>query len=380
MKNKFLYLLLVATYLVSCTEQVSKKVLKPLSFKVISDISEIVDTIEIVELEPNSNSYISEVLKLIETRDGQYIVKDISKITVFDSKGRFVKNIGKFGQGPGEFSYVNDIALNSGQDAVLVLDAFNQVYSYALADGSFLGKIKYEGARNKNYDAIAPSSGRDLFLSATNPLNSKNSFDNSFYCLDLYSSDGKLKSSFLCQNDFLFNPNRITRSYDGSYFVRPLEGTQILYRIENGSLREDYIIDFEGKNIPVQHIFSFGNNPWEHIQDYIKSPYFKLPMGFLETKEYLYFYCSGDDGATHEFLFNKKTFKGVRWKNDGETQLRLYSSDCEYFKTITFWSNKEIGEKSNDTNPMLLLVSKFLPKSHFMDEDQLLLKIRLKIE
>jgi hypothetical protein len=73
-------------------------------------------------------------------KTGEIVVFDVGNncLYVFDSKGKFVRKIGRYGQGPGEFTDFEDFGIDSSGD-IFVLDSRN----FRLSVFSYDGKLKY---------------------------------------------------------------------------------------------------------------------------------------------------------------------------------------------------------------------------------------------
>jgi len=198
----------------------------PLNFEELSDISSIVSEITFVQLETHQSCLLVNPQKIFKTRDNKILIHDTNRVLVFDINGMFIRHIGNYGKGPGEYTHINDIALSFDEKFLYTLDPYSKIRKYSLTDGSFIEEIVVSNPSYKNFDAIAASSDGNFFLFASNPNDIKN-FTEDFYCLSKYNKSGKLISEHLIRNDFLFNPFRITRSYCGNYFVRPIESDYI---------------------------------------------------------------------------------------------------------------------------------------------------------
>lgn len=350
----------------------------PLNFEELSDISSIVSEITFVQLETHQSCLLVNPQKIFKTRDNKILIHDTNRVLVFDINGMFIRHIGNYGKGPGEYTHINDIALSFDEKFLYTLDPYSKIRKYSLTDGSFIEEIVVSNPSYKNFDAIAASSDGNFFLFASNPNDIKN-FTEDFYCLSKYNKSGKLISEHLIRNDFLFNPFRITRSYCGNYFVRPIESDNTLHIIENGKVNEFLKFDFGKKSIPNKHIFKFGNNPWEHIQDLIGSPYFKLLMGFLDSKQQMYFYCVGENYFTYEFIFSTESLEGFYWKSNDPNPLTFMFTDSKYFYGLVD-NNMFIDNKAKETiiSPLKKYVlEKYNLKS---DEDNNPVLFRVKIK
>jgi len=84
-------------------------------------ISEIASQIDYIQLETTPESFISYIYK-IQTKDDKIFILDIRNpsILIFDMSGKFIRRIGRVGNGPGEYIEPHDFALSDS--VVLIWD------------------------------------------------------------------------------------------------------------------------------------------------------------------------------------------------------------------------------------------------------------------
>jgi hypothetical protein len=84
-------------------------------------MEEIVDSIRFIHLETTDDCYVGDIDKVAMFRD-RIVLFDKQKahaVFLFDGKGRFLKKYNSMGKGPGEFTYLDDIAV--ARDSIYVL-------------------------------------------------------------------------------------------------------------------------------------------------------------------------------------------------------------------------------------------------------------------
>ena len=143
-------LLFVVICIISCKQQPESGTLITVPVDVAEDnpvkLSEIADDITKISLELTDESIIGFVQKVIFQND-RLIVLDGSmdaKIMVFDSEGKFIRNISQKGQGPGEFVNINDITFVSKENNIYIATHENKILCFNI-DGTFINecKVKY---------------------------------------------------------------------------------------------------------------------------------------------------------------------------------------------------------------------------------------------
>lgn len=127
-------------------------------------LSEIADNVQAVELEVTDNSLIGNWIEhnRVLLFDKYILFLDGSKnqILLFDHTGRFIRQIGSKGQGPGEFSRIYDISADDTRNYIYILTD-QKVISYDF-DGNYLREVAYSG-----YLEYALCVGGDLFFITT---------------------------------------------------------------------------------------------------------------------------------------------------------------------------------------------------------------------
>ena len=97
-----------------------------------------------ISLELTDQSTIGRIAQVLYHSDGRLIVLDNSrepKIMVFDSNGKFIRRISSKGAGPGEFSRIKDIALDSNANILYIVTAEEKILCYNL-DGVLLNEVR----------------------------------------------------------------------------------------------------------------------------------------------------------------------------------------------------------------------------------------------
>ena len=106
-------------------------------------LTEIGSSITYIPLETTSRSVLKELKKIIVT-DLYIAVYDLSNILVFDSSGHFLKQIGRKGQGPGEYSMlIRDYCFSLDRNKIYFLDVRNTCFEYDVK-GQFLNSFKMD--------------------------------------------------------------------------------------------------------------------------------------------------------------------------------------------------------------------------------------------
>lgn len=84
-------------------------------------VSLIAKELEYVPLETKKNCVLKKVKELVFT-DSFIFVSDFNKLLQFNRKGRFIRQIGKNGKGPGEYIYVMSFCVDYHSSQIYIID------------------------------------------------------------------------------------------------------------------------------------------------------------------------------------------------------------------------------------------------------------------
>jgi len=82
-------------------------------------VSTIAKEIEYIPLETRTESLLDEVVK-VTLADSFIFVSDVKKLLQFDRQGRFIRQIGSIGRGPGEYISVSDFSVDNRKEVVYI--------------------------------------------------------------------------------------------------------------------------------------------------------------------------------------------------------------------------------------------------------------------
>ena len=141
--NKLFLLILTVLVFSNCQEKVPE--IFPIYIDVSIDsqayLSEIAQKVDKVELETTDNSLIREI-RNVEMMNNHYFVNHgvfSTEVLMFDNNGRFVKQIGAIGRGPGEYTALTQIAVDT-ENQTLFVNTRQGIMIFD-TDGSFVQTI-----------------------------------------------------------------------------------------------------------------------------------------------------------------------------------------------------------------------------------------------
>ena len=100
--------------------------------------SDIIDVQKWIALDTLNECIIGDVAKIEDFNKEYYVLdKTIQKcVLVFDEHGKYLRRIGKCGQGPGEYVQIYDFTINKKTGCIVILTGLSKVYLYSL-EGEF---------------------------------------------------------------------------------------------------------------------------------------------------------------------------------------------------------------------------------------------------
>ncbi|MDR0682816.1 MAG: 6-bladed beta-propeller [Dysgonamonadaceae bacterium] len=196
-------------------------------------------SVELIPLETHPEALIGQLRKIIYYKDRYYTLDRQQFIVhVFDDEGKFVFKIDKRGQGPGEYSMLDDIHINGYTGHLELLCPMGFVYDYDLS-GEY---VKTTWVTNEHlravHEIIAIDENTLVFFARAE--------SNKIFYYDLdkekirheeFEEDRDI-GSFSCYYSFY--------QYNGEwYFIRPYHN--VVYKVGGEGLEESYAWDFGSK-------------------------------------------------------------------------------------------------------------------------------------
>lgn len=277
--------------------------------------SDIFADITLIPLETTDESIIGTVNKMAIIDSVIYVLDKKSKsILLFDMQGRFISKIGKRGNGPGEYVYLDDFTVLKNKD-ILIADA----------ETRRLLHFKNDGTPYKTYSL-------SFFADAVEPLNDTliviggSGFDDRVIIWNI--TNEKVENSFI-KYDIkhslrIFKP--LIRYNNSIYFKLPL--LPIIYKVTAEQLTEEWFIDYGKRNITEDNI-EIVNIPG--IGSSTQTPSNAMAMyRFTETKTHVMFSFQVRDlnkGLPYLVYHSKSTNKkkiAIYYAHDNDMSFNIY--------------------------------------------------------
>lgn len=332
-----LSLLALALILVTCTSESRKayplrKVAVPEETLPSVKLSDWAGEIRILPLQTTENSLIDQINRLVIT--DEYILVSGSRIWLFDSTGKFLYQIGKKGDGPGEYASAYDAFLDEKAQTVEVLDRDRQRNLIYQLDGSF---IRYW---TTGIYALSFARKKELYY-----FYGGSEFNEDAYFRIIIKKDHKTIGRLLpfnpVQSKFLHlrETNNFNFVQDTLVFTHSFSDT--VYTIKDKEIQPRYFIDFGKYQLPASLLQREYGNIAECLMDLRKTPYAFLLTRYTETPDYVYFSFERG-GRRYQYLFDKTKDQGMvfeRTEDDtflhsGKLPLNIRTSYQEYLVTV----------------------------------------------
>jgi hypothetical protein len=255
------------------------------------------------------------------------------KLFVFDRNGKYIRQIGSRGQGPGEYVALNDFCINKEKREICILDNLRKILIYDIDTGKHKKTLKYNLYEsspyivynsNKFYMAIVPyDTDKGNLLMA---LDMETGEQKQFLDTDTYNC-GWNRNSFTPYNYFS------AQLSDSPKFIPQFTNT--VMSIEKDTVRpylNVYHKDWVRKSdiLSEEKLKELGTDLSSHL--FSKHRTWLFQHNYVESDKYIYF-----QHVRGSVLFDKQTQKTTLYKvmyNDlrgfGFTNLMFYNSQFAY--------------------------------------------------
>ena len=328
--SKYLFLLTVVL-VYGCQSEENKGSLRPLEKETIvidvkkghsshENFGELVKNFEMVQLETSSESFLSEVTKAVYS-DNKFYVYDarLGNLLIFDRHGKFIKGVGKRGNGPGEYVDIVDFIVDEENQNLKIMSVeTRQVHIFDLE-----GNFKRSQRLNFQATKLAKLANDKVAYSLTY-------FDDDFKNMKITNEEGELLYTYFDYPKDVFPiglyniTGQIVENYEGvlySDYTSP-------YIHQVNSLGETYL----------KYKIDMGDEGWKEEDKYNFKKFFAqiqkgkasyLTNHYRETKNELFFKINRNVPEHAETIVDYHHVLYV--KQSGKT----YVFDDELSKTMT---------------------------------------------
>jgi hypothetical protein len=321
-------------------------------------LSDFANNIKYIPLETNDSCLLSNISYLCLTQENIFI-SDTKVLYQFDENGRFIRQIGKIGRGPGEH----------GSRIKFAVDELNNEI-YILSDPSFISVYNFEtGKFIRNFDynfqiasfEVFSHSDLVLFTKEFNALRDISSLN------DVYLSDnlGNLIDS-IPDKERLKNRNNVAgyvhlyKNYQELFYMGTFKN--ILYRLDEGLNKIPYV-NFNLDNKISWEELIIEPNMGNKLDDFIiiYKPLENLNYFFLTIQ--IGVPQNREERVLRNMLYNKKSgelFPTIGFINDVDMGMTFWPQFINQNKMIGFYQAFEIIDFVQSNKETINFSNKFL--------------------
>lgn len=205
--NKTIILLLIALCFYSCARKENAGESQIHVDTIDLDNASLVDSLtyseyfsspQIIPLETNSNCIIQKIDRIDFFKSKIYILDTkSSRLMTFDTNGHYINDIGRQGNGNGEYLEISDFSIDRKNEVVYIWDEFTgNAVKYDLRSGKYINTIHHGNDGNQCYDMIF--SNNKLYVNNT----TKNKSKDNFMIKEIDLETGKLLNVYLDANTY----------------------------------------------------------------------------------------------------------------------------------------------------------------------------------
>lgn len=213
-----------------------------INIKAEMDVSvfDLFEKIEIIPLETSKESLINDVNQ-VAYFDNRFFVFDhrAMRLLIFDTKGKHLGDVGKLGDGPGEYFNIGDFAIDKHRNIISILSNIGSINNYDL-NGAFIDNYQTNNTPGV-YHKFLPSSDNDFVL-----------WNNLTQTLSLYSykTNSLTKTLYQEESDIEFSGDVLYEFDNEIYFTRSMSNE--VYKLNKAQdLELAYKWDLGIKNIDL---------------------------------------------------------------------------------------------------------------------------------
>ena len=197
-----------------------------------SEWQEKIEVVSVIPLETSETVLLADIQKVLHSNNLFFILDTETKLRQFDMKGKFIREIGQEGQGPGEYSMLTDFAIDKERKEVYINDILKiVVYDY---EGNFKRNISLE---DDNLQVFTLSNDKLFYIF---PDKKHPDVVKSATLVTVLDLDGKLQSEFPA--------HQLRRTGDIPFFNNiATDGKSVFYKEEMGqtlyAIKDDLSVD-----------------------------------------------------------------------------------------------------------------------------------------
>lgn len=282
------------------------------------DLSLFFSTIEIIPLEISRDVLLSRVNKLIVYNDTLYVLDKTGAkgLFMFNCKGNYLGNIGRIGQGPGEYSRPEDFTIDIEEHVLYLLDSDRQqVHKYDLITNRYIESVTLEMQKSRAFHIQYWN--KNIY---SDIYSQKKLSYNDFMLCKLNTVTGVREDCWLSAKEYNLGWNELFFTGKGVFYSQlfyPPKFTQLfmnfVMEITDDGVRP--FLKLESKNwLRKEELAAIEGRPDERYRQLLKRGWMYEISDVFEIDNLIYFnYKEGFD--TYHVFYDKSTNKIVCSRN-----------------------------------------------------------------
>ena len=289
-------------------------------FKEDSIVPFTLENISLISLETNESCLIKSVFTIRFSKDYIFIQNHLYNVLMFDRNGKFLRQIGARGRGPGEFRTV--FSFNITNDEVLINDGWKiNIYSF---DGEFLRSIDTYGQTKIFADEFCYFDDNTYYLWVSDPLGKIPNLTSEISTKKHYHfyriMGGNSTDRFVEVISSHRQTNRINKSKH-SYTLSPNTYDTIIYRVDRNGIESKYSLGFKGNSLDLSKLkVGFSQEIMDFNDAYLKKSKCYYWRGFCETTRFAAFQYAQSGKIIHA-IWDKNSSQTYSWKYESSMLL-----------------------------------------------------------
>jgi hypothetical protein len=354
--------------------------------KYMSDKSQPAFTdVDIIPLKTSSDCLMGNFCSM-EILDSFIFVQDnLPNLYIFRNDGKFLCQVGKKGEGPGEYSYINTFYIDKKKKQVAIVDEIRCLITKYDFEGKYISSVHVPLNMIKSSRHAVLINDSSLFFNHTLNFEANAAYtlsNNNFEKYSVFRSYNPIATEGYT---YEFSGNPITKNEDGFNFIMPLSDT--IYSYFDGSFNAKYIVDLPSKMIPVDKFRTTIKEPYSYkVLKYANMGYFSGFISIYETNKYILLDYLEQGLVKGYFLANKNDEKGDYYLYSIDRKIKeipffeiKYSYNDVFVAVVSAQNLLDLKDKidNNVKNPRLVKLNKIIEKIRF-DDNPILFFYHLK--
>ncbi|MDD4000914.1 MAG: 6-bladed beta-propeller [Bacilli bacterium] len=229
-----------------------------------NSLSSLIESYNITQLETSSDCLIGRISKVVKVSNLFFIKTSGSELLVFDREGKYLRQIGNKGKGPGEYVQIADFSV-SEDGSVVAISSYKDILFYRVDEGHFIKKQSLDYFVN----SLCYLPNEELLVQVTQAN----------FLIAHVDTEGNIINSFGSMNRVLEleQPFEFVKLDDSNFMYRIGETSDYyLYNYREKSIKKSEII--RGKNILKEQklqeeLVAAGPDGYRFIGDFLRNQY-----------------------------------------------------------------------------------------------------------